>query len=81
MSETEYTPCPKCGHKTVLASAIVNEFYADDEPYADGVEESPEEESIDAEVNVGIHYCEKCHEIVDAWIEEPRQEGTSTDAE
>jgi hypothetical protein len=73
--KVKYNPCPKCGHKTVLASAIVSDFFPDDEPYSDGMEERTEQESINTEVNVGIHYCEKCDELVDAWIEEPYDNG------
>uniref|UniRef100_A0A6M3LNT1 Uncharacterized protein n=1 Tax=viral metagenome TaxID=1070528 RepID=A0A6M3LNT1_9ZZZZ len=65
--------CKKCGHKTVLATGYVESFNPDEEPYENNILEDAEQEEIQAEVVVGIHYCEKCDEINDAWIESPQQ--------
>lgn len=64
--------CQKCNNKTVLADRLITVFYPDQEPYENGVIENCESEEIDAEVRVGIRYCEKCGKVTDAWIESPR---------
>ena len=72
------SPCKKCGHKTVLATSLITYFTPDAEPYESGAHTLPETmeegEEIYAHVMVGIHWCEKCEEISDAWIEDPQQE-------
>ncbi|KKM12602.1 hypothetical protein LCGC14_1720010 [marine sediment metagenome] len=70
--------CKKCGHRTVLATGYANSFNPDEEPYENGMIEDPEQEEICTEVIVGIHYCEKCDEVSDAWIESPHQDGNKT---
>lgn len=69
------TPCKKCSHKTVLASRCLSRFTVDAEPYESGFIETPETiekgEEILTDVQVGIHWCEKCQKISDAWIEKP----------
>jgi len=67
-------PCKKCGHKTVSAMATINYFEPDQEPYEAGIFEEAETEEIVTDVSIGIHYCEKCNEINDIWIEDPRIE-------
>lgn len=66
--------CKKCGNKTILATAFVICFEPDEEPYKSGVREKcGYEDGLAAEVTVGIHWCPKCEEIVDVWIEEPME--------
>lgn len=66
--------CKKCGSKTILATAFVTYFDPDEEPYESGVrEECGYEDGIAAEVSVGIHWCPKCDDIEDVWIEEPME--------
>lgn len=66
--------CKKCGSKTILATAFVNCFDPDEEPYENGVKEKcGYEDGIAAEVSVGIHWCPKCGDIEDVWIEEPME--------
>ena len=78
---TAIVPCKKCGHKTVLATSLVTYFDPDQEPYESGVFEKAELETIYMHVMVGIHYCEKCEELNDVWIEEPQLESVSTQDE
>ena len=64
--------CKECNNKTILATAFVTYFGPDEEPYESGIQEKcGYEDGIDAEVSIGIHWCPKCKEIVDVWIEEP----------
>lgn len=68
--KNRFYPCPKCGHKTILARSCVDDFEPDDEPYEPDVRESIED-NIAASVLVAIHYCGRCYKVVDAWIEDP----------
>ena len=64
----------KCGNKTILATAYINYFNPNAEPYENGIEEEcGYEDGIPAEASVGIHWCPKCEEISDIWIEEPME--------
>jgi len=56
--------CEKCGSKTILAVTGVGYF----EP-ADSIGSSIQT----SEVSVGIHWCPKCKNIKDVWIEEPME--------
>lgn len=62
-------PCKRCGYKTVLALGNVESFIPDAEPYENNIEENAGQDEILSYVSVGIHYCEKCGKINDAWIE------------
>ena len=48
-------------------------FGAKEEPYRDGEEREPESgrDEIEIEVNLGLHWCEKCEAVSDMWIEDP----------
>lgn len=66
--------CEKCGNKSILATAFITHFDPDQEPYESGVHEKcGYEDGIGAEVSVGIHWCPKCEDIVNVWIEEPME--------
>lgn len=60
--------CKKCGNKALLATAWVNEFISDEEPYENGKKEEPRIVDrmfmIPDTVCVIIDYCEKCDEVI-----------------
>lgn len=61
----------KKGHRVILATATINEIEPDAEPFEAGAEEKID--LIETEITVGVHYCPECREVLDAWIEYPRQ--------
>ncbi len=60
----------KKGHALMTASREVNTFVVDGEPYEAGTKVELEIDEIETFVSVGILYCQKCDEVVHAWIEE-----------
>lgn len=60
--------CKFCGSERVAtATRTVHEWDPDPEPFESGVKEDIDE--IEAEVEVGLHYCVNCGRIDDVWFE------------
>ena len=62
----------KCRHKTKIILASANgpiDFVPDEEPYKSGVIESTGIEAIVVN-SVDIHYCPRCEQIVDIWVDD-----------
>ena len=59
--------CYKCGNTKLLTMSGTGYFNADEEPYEDGNREKPEISEIENDELI-IHYCEKCNQIIDIWV-------------
>jgi len=62
-------PCEKCGHKTILASGEIVEFFPDQEPYENGKIEDCGYDGTFTDgfttdpIYVNIHFCPECRHV------------------